>query len=269
MLVVHVLMDTVDAMGANALNSVAEGLAPMVEKVTGGRANLRILSNLSDRRMVRAEGRVPSDALESAGLDGQQVIQRILEAAALAEVDPYRAATHNKGIMNGMDAVALATGNDWRALEAGAHAYAARSGQYAPLTRWWRAENGDLAGSLEAPLAVGIVGGATRSHPAARVALKILGVKTASELAQVIAAVGLAQNLAALRALVSEGIQRGHMALHARQMAIAAGARPDEVDAVADQMVEERDIRPQRAREIVETLRADSRTSQHMEKADQ
>lgn len=268
-LVVHVLVDTVDAMGANALNSIAEGLAPMVEDITGGRANLRILSNLSDRRMARAEGRVPAGALGQDGLSGGQVIQRILEAAALAEVDPYRAATHNKGIMNGMDAVAIATGNDWRALEAGAHAYAARSGRYTSLTLWRQAENGDLAGSLEAPLAVGIVGGATQSHPTARVALKILGVETAAELAQVIAAVGLAQNLAALRALATEGIQRGHMALHARQMAIAAGARPGEADAVAEQLVREQDIRPQRASDVLSALRSRSRATHNTERTDQ
>jgi len=269
MLIVHVLVDTVDAMGANALNSIAEGLAPMVEEVTGGRVNLRILSNLSDRRMVRVEGRVPAETLAGNGLDGQQVIRHILEAAALAEVDPYRAATHNKGIMNGMDAVAIATGNDWRALEAGAHACAARPGRYTSLTRWQETENGDLAGSLEVPLAVGIVGGATQSHPTARVALRILGVETAAELAQVIAAVGLAQNLAALRALTTEGIQRGHMALHARQMAIAAGARPDEADIVVDQMVKEQDIRPQRARDVLDALRSHSGAIHPMENTDQ
>lgn len=258
MLVVHVLFDTVDAMGANAVNTIAEGLAPMVEDITGGRVNLRILSNLTDGRMARAEGRVPVHALARYGIGGEQVLERILEAAALAEVDPYRAATHNKGIMNGVDAVAVATGNDWRALEAGAHAYAARSGRYTSLSRWWRTETGDLAGSLEMPLAVGIVGGATRVHPTARLALKILGVRTASELAEVMAAVGLAQNFAALRALATEGIQRGHMALHARQIAIAAGATPDEVDIIADRMVAENNIRPQRAEEILKDIRTRS-----------
>jgi len=258
MLVVHILFDTVDAMGANAINSIAEGLAPVVEEITGGRVNLRILSNLSDRRMARAEGTIPVEALARDGISGDEVIQRILEAAALAEVDSYRAATHNKGIMNGVDAVALATGNDWRALEAGAHAYAARTGRYTSLTHWRRTEQGDLAGSLEMPLAVGIVGGATQSHPTARVALKVLGVQSAAELAHVMAAVGLAQNLAALRALSTEGIQRGHMALHARQIAAAAGARPDEVDTVADRMVNEKSIRTERAAEILAALRDDS-----------
>lgn len=258
MLVVHLHFDTVDAMGANAINTLAEGLAPMIEEITGGRVNLRILSNLTDRRIARAEGRIPAQALARYGMSGEEVRERILEAAALAEVDPYRAATHNKGIMNGVDAVALATGNDWRALEAGAHAYAARSGRYTSLSRWWRTETGDLAGSLEMPLAVGIVGGATRSHPTARLALKILGVQTASQLAEVMAAVGLAQNLAALRALATEGIQRGHMALHARQIAIAAGAQPDEVDLIADRMVAENNIRPQRAEEILRAIRSHS-----------
>jgi len=258
MLVVHLLFDTVDAMGANAINSLAEGLAPMIEEITGGRVNLRILSNLTDRRMARAEGRIPAQALARYGMSGQEVMERILEAAALAEVDPYRAATHNKGIMNGIDAVALATGNDWRALEAGAHAYAARNGRYTSLTRWWRTETGDLAGSLEMPLAVGVVGGATRSHPTARLALKILGVQSAAQLAEVMAAVGLAQNFAALRALATEGIQRGHMALHARQVAVAAGAQPHEVDIVADRMVAENNIRAQRAEEILRLLRTHS-----------
>jgi len=263
MLVVHLLFDTVDAMGANAINTLAEGLAPLIEEITGGRVNLRILSNLTDRRMARAEGRIPVRLLARYGMSGEEVAQRILEAAALAEVDPYRAATHNKGIMNGVDAVALATGNDWRALEAGAHAYAARSGRYTSLSRWWRTETGDLAGALEMPLAVGIVGGATRSHPTARVALRILGVQSAAQLAEVMAAVGLAQNFAALRALATEGIQRGHMALHARQIAMAAGAQPHEVDVVADRMVAENNIRPQRAEEILRALRTQSESSEN------
>jgi hydroxymethylglutaryl-CoA reductase len=263
MLVVHVLFDTVDAMGANAVNSIAEGLSPMVEEITGGRVNLRILSNLSDRRMARAEGTIPAESLARDGMSGEEVVQRILEAVALAEVDPYRSATHNKGIMNGVDAVALATGNDWRALEAGAHAYAARTGQYASLTRWQRAEDGGLVGVLEMPMAVGIVGGSTQSHPTARVALKVLGVQTAAELAQVMAAVGLAQNFAALRALAAEGIQRGHMALHVRQVAASAGASPDEVDAVAGRMVSEKNIRAGRAAEILAALRKDAAQSEN------
>jgi hydroxymethylglutaryl-CoA reductase len=225
MLVVHLYYDTRDAMGANVINTAMEKLAPRVEELTGGRANLRILSNLSDRRLATARCTAPARALGGKGLDGALVARRIEEANALALVDPYRAATHNKGIMNGVDAVCIATGNDWRAVEAGAHAYAARDGHYRALTAWQTDEQGNLHGSLTLPLAVGIVGGATRAHPAARVSLRILQVGSAAELARVMAAVGLAQNLAALRALVTSGIQQGHMRLHARQTALAAGAQ--------------------------------------------
>jgi len=225
MLVVHVIYDTRDAMGANAINTMCEALAPHIEKITGGRVVLRILSNLAERRLARAQCVVPADALTFTSdghlYPGSQVVRQIVEACVLATIDPYRAATHNKGIMNGVDAVVVATGNDWRAVEAGAHAYAARTGRYTALSRWEETPTGDLVGVLEMPLAVGIVGGTARAHPTARVALKILGVKSAQELAEVIAAVGLAQNLAALRALATEGIQRGHMRLHARQQAIA------------------------------------------------
>lgn len=255
MLVVHVLFDVRDAMGANAVNTTCERLAPLVEEITGGRVTLRILSNLADRRTATASCLVPIETLGSAEMSGAEVARGIVEAAALAQVDPYRAATHNKGVMNGMDAVALATGNDWRALEAGAHAWAARSGRYTSLTAWWRDEGGNLRGRIELPVAVGIIGGATRAHPTAQVALKILGVKTASELAQVMAAVGLAQNLAALRALAAEGIQRGHMSLHARQMALAAGAAEDEVAEIARRMVAEGQISTARAEELLRALR--------------
>lgn len=221
LLVVHLIYDTRDAMGANALNTTLEALAPLVERISGGRVVLRILSNLADRRLARAHCCIPAAALdmESDGqrFEGRWVAERIVEAYALAAVDPYRAATHNKGIMNGVDAVALATGNDWRALEAGAHAYAARNGQYVALSQWELSPTGDLVGTLELPMAVGVVGGATRAHPLPRVALKLMGVQTARQLAEVLAAVGLAQNLAALRALATEGIQRGHMRLHARK----------------------------------------------------
>jgi hydroxymethylglutaryl-CoA reductase len=247
------LYDVRDAMGANAVNTAAEAVAPLVEELTEGRVTLRILSNLADRRLARARCRVPAQALARDELPGEAVVQSILEAQALAEADPYRAATHNKGIMNGIDAVAIATGNDWRAAEAGAHAYAARSGRYSPLTRWRRGEEGDLMGEIELPLALGIVGGATQAHPTARLALKILGVKTARELAEIAAAVGLAQNLAALRALATEGIQRGHMRLHARQVAMAAGARGQDVARVAAQLIAEGNIRVERARELVES----------------
>ena len=254
MLIVRLIYDVRDAMGANAVNTAVEAIAPLIARITGGRTLLRILSNLADRRLARAWARVPAEQLAREGLDGREVARGIFQANAFALADPYRAATHNKGIMNGIDAVAIATGNDWRAIEAGAHAYAARSGQYRALTDWHLDENGDLLGTIELPLAVGIVGGATRSHPTARVCLKILGVQTAAELAEIMAAVGLAQNLAALRALVSEGIQHGHMSLHARQIALAAGATGDLVERVARQMVAERAIRLERAQEILASL---------------
>lgn len=255
MLVVHLLYDCRDAMGANAVNTAVETIAPLIEQVTGGRVNLRILSNLTDRRMARAECRVPVALLARYEIPGAQVAQAIFEAWALAAVDPYRATTHNKGIMNGIDAVALATGNDWRAIEAGAHAYAARQGQYTSLSAWSLAKEGDqiayLQGTLDMPLSVGTVGGATKAHPTARTALKILGHPTARRLAEIMVAVGLAQNLAALRALATEGIQRGHMRLHARQVALAAGASEEQVPAIAGQLVAEGNIREERARELL------------------
>jgi hydroxymethylglutaryl-CoA reductase len=256
MLVVHLIYDCRDAMGANMVNTACEALAPRVEQITGGRVNLRILSNLADRRRARASCVVPASALATGQLAGSVVARRIVEAYALAAIDPYRAATHNKGIMNGIDALALATGQDWRAIEAGAHAYAARSGQYTSLSTWSVRQDGDLQGRLELPLAVGVVGGATKVHPAAQASLRILGITTARELAQVMAAVGLAQNLSALRALATEGIQQGHMALHARQVAVAAGARGDEVDQVAEAMVAERQVRGDRAEAILARLRS-------------
>ena len=255
MLVVHLIFDCRDAMGANAVNTACETLAPRIEQITGGRVGLRILSNLADNRLARARCAVPVDALAFRDFSGERVAQGIVEAWAFAAADPYRATTHNKGIMNGVDAVVIATGNDWRAIEAGAHAYAARSGRYTSLSTWARDAGGDLVGTLEMPLAVGVVGGATRVHPTARVALKILGVRTARELAEIIAAVGLAQNLAALRALATEGIQRGHMRLHARQVAIAAGATGDEVPQVVERMVAEGHIRSDRAEAILAQLR--------------
>ncbi len=255
MLVVHLIYDTLDAMGANTVNTAAETLTPLVEEITGGRVLLRILSNLADRRLARAQCVVPSEVLtfESDGraYNGREVVERIVEAYAFAAADPYRAATHNKGIMNGVDAVVLATGNDWRAIEAGAHAYAARDGRYTSLSRWEKTPEGNLVGTLEMPMAVGIVGGATRVHPLPKVVLKILGAKTSRELAEIIVAVGLAQNLAAIRALATEGIQRGHMSLHARQVAIAAGASGDEIERLAEQLVKERTIRIDRAQEIL------------------
>jgi hydroxymethylglutaryl-CoA reductase len=254
MLVVHLLFDVRDAMGANAVNTACESLAPVIEATTGGRVNLRILSNLADRRTATAECTVPVNALQTPDILGKDVVRGVVEAWAFAAIDPYRAATHNKGVMNGMDAVCIATGNDWRALEAGAHAYAARSGHYTSLTWWRQTENGDLHGRITLPVAVGMVGGATRVHPTAKVALKILGVESAGELAQVMAAVGLAQNLAAIRALATEGIQHGHMRLHARQLAIAAGAQGDQVHAVVERLLSEGTIRLDRAEAIVREL---------------
>ena len=251
MLVVHILYDCRDAMGANTVNTAAEALRPMIEEISGGRVGLRILSNLADRRLARATVEIPSSALAFESYDGEVVRERIIEAWAFAAADPYRAATHNKGIMNGVDAVVIATGNDWRAIEAGAHAYAARSGRYTSLSHWGRDAEGNLVGTLEMPMAVGIVGGATKVHPAARAALKIMGIQTARELAEVIVAVGLAQNLAAIRALATEGIQRGHMGLHARQLAAAAGASGDLIDQIAAQMVAEKTIRLDRAQALV------------------
>lgn len=242
MLVLHLLVDVRDAMGANTVNSKAELVAPLAEQLTGGKARLRILSNLADKRLARARVKLNTETLTTDAFKGQRVATGIVEACAFAEVDPYRAATHNKGIMNGIDPVVLATGNDWRAIEAGAHAWASHTGRYTSLTRWRVEPDGYLHGSIELPMAVGLVGGATRTHPAAQAALAVLQVETANELGEVIAAVGLAQNMAALRALATEGIQRGHMALHARNIAIAAGAEGAQISTVAAQLVEAGDI---------------------------
>ena len=272
MLVVHILIDCRDAMGANAVNTAAEAVAPLLERLSGGRAGLRILSNLSDKRRAWAEVDIPAKAFASEALEGNDVIYRIAEANAFAVADPYRAATHNKGIFNGIDAVLLATGNDWRAVEAGAHAWAARDGQYRALTDWrvrGRGASTSLFGRLELPLAVGTVGGATRSHPTAQVALKILrlpvqgqvepsvskgetvGMSAGRALSEIVAAVGLAQNLAALRALTTTGIQQGHMRLHARQMAVAAGAEGEAVERIAETIIAEGNIRVERAKELL------------------
>lgn len=247
MVIAELLVDCRDAMGANAVNTMVEAVAPTVEKISGGRVYLRIISNLAVKRLARAKATFPKEAL-----GGDEVVDGIVKAYAFASADPYRCATHNKGIMNGVTAVVLATGNDTRAIEAGAHAYAARLGHYTSLTTWEEDTNGDLVGTLEMPMAVGIVGGATASNPIAKLGVKILGVKTARELAEVIVSVGLAQNLAALRALAAEGIQRGHMSLHARNIAISAGATGDLIDKVSEQMVAERKIRVDRAKELLE-----------------
>jgi len=255
MLILHLLVDCRDAMGANAVNTMCEAVAPLIEKLTGGRVLLRIISNLADRRLARAEAVVRKELL-----GGEEVVDDIVRAWAFADADPYRAATHNKGIMNGIIAVALATAQDHRAIEAGAHAYAARTGRYRALSRWWKNEDGDLVGELELPLAVGVVGGATRTHPMARLALKIMGVSTARELAEVMAAVGLAQNLGALRALVQEGIQYGHMRLHARNLVIMAGAEGELIDRAVEELVSSGGrITFDRAKEVVNRLKAQRR----------
>lgn len=256
MLVLHLLYDCRDAMGANTVNTAAEALRPMVEEITCGRVNLRILSNLADHRLARSTCTIPTSALAFDQFDGEFVRDRIIEAYAFAAADPYRAATHNKGIMNGVDAVVIATGNDWRAIEAGAHAYAARSGKYTSLSQWGADAKGNLVGTLEMPMAVGIVGGATKVHPTAKVALKIMNIQSARELAEVIVSVGLAQNFAAIRALATEGIQRGHMNLHARQLAMAAGAAGDEIERIAAQLVKEKQVRLDRAQALVEEIKS-------------
>ena len=254
-LVVHLIYDVRDAMGANAVNTACERLAPHIEAITGGRVHLRILSNLADHRLARARCTIPVSELAFGDFTGEKVCSGIIEAWAFAASDPYRAATHNKGIMNGVDSVVIATGNDWRAIEAGAHAYAARAGRYTSLSTWGKDRAGNLVGTLEMPMAVGIVGGATKVHPAAQAAVKLMGVMTAKELAEIIVSVGLAQNMAALRALATEGIQRGHMSLHARQVAIAAGATGELIEKVAARMVVEKVVRIDRAEEILKGMK--------------
>jgi len=249
MLITELFVDCRDAMGANAVNTMAEAIAPTIERLTSGKVYLRIITNLATERLAKAWCTVPK---ESVG--GEEVVDGIVNASAFAAADPYRAATHNKGAMNGIIAVVLATGNDHRAIEAGAHAYAALKGRYTSLSTWEKNENGDLVGSIELPMAVGLIGGAVRTHPIAKIAIKILGVKTANEFAEVLAAVGLAQNLGALRALAHEGIQRGHMSLHARNIAVAAGVPENLLDVVVERMVKERKIRMDRAKEIVAEL---------------
>jgi hydroxymethylglutaryl-CoA reductase len=246
-LVLHLIMDVRDAMGANTVNTAVERLAPLAENLTGGRAHLRILSNLADRRLARSTCTIYKEQLAFGDYSSEKVRDGIVEAWAFADADPYRAATHNKGILNGVDAVVIASGNDWRAVEAGAHAYAARSGRYTSLSTWSVDDRGDLIGKLEMPMAVGTVGGATKVHPLAQACLRLMGVTSADQLAGIIVSVGLAQNLAALRALSTEGIQRGHMSLHARQIAIAAGASGIDIDRLAEQLVREKIVRIDRA----------------------
>ncbi|MDI3383053.1 hydroxymethylglutaryl-CoA reductase, degradative [Xenophilus aerolatus] len=255
MVVMHLIVDVRDAMGANTVNTMAESVSPLVEKLTGGQVRLRILSNLADLRLARARVRLTPETLKTKERSGEEIVEGVLDAYTFAAIDPYRAATHNKGIMNGIDPVIVATGNDWRAVEAGAHAWACRSGRYTSLTSWEKDTAGALVGTIEMPMPVGLVGGATKTHPLAQLSLKIMGVKTAQELGEVAVAVGLAQNLGALRALATEGIQRGHMALHARNIALVAGATGEEIDAVARQMAAEHDVRTDRAVALLEALR--------------
>jgi hydroxymethylglutaryl-CoA reductase len=250
MLVLELLVDTKDAMGANTINTMCESVSSRIEELTGGRAILRILSNYATRRMVKCRA-----IFSKSDIGGRDVVENILYAYSFAYSDVYRAVTHNKGIMNGIDAVALATGQDFRAIEAAAHAYAARDGKYRSLSNWSKTRRGDLLGELELPLAVGIVGGSTSVHPTAMVGLKILGVKTAKELAMILCAVGLAQNMAALRALAAEGIQRGHMKLHAKNIASMAGAQDSEIDIVAEKIYDENNVTPSRAKEILFSIR--------------
>lgn len=247
MVIVHLLVDTLDAMGANAVNTMAEAVSPYLEEITGGTAELRILSNLADRRIVRARA-----VWKKEDIGGEEVVDKMISAYAFAAADPYRAATHNKGIMNGIIPVVMATGNDTRAIESGAHSYASRNGRYTSLTTWEKDENGDLVGCIEMPMAVGLVGGATKIHPAAQAAVKILGVKTAAELGQIIAAAGLANNMAAMKALATEGIQRGHMSLHARNLANTAGAKGEVLEKIVKQMVAEKKVCLEYAQELLE-----------------
>ena len=249
-IVVHLQVDVRDAMGANAVNTMVEAMAPRIEELTGGKVYLRILSNLAVLRLARAQAVWSKEAI-----GGEDVVDGIVEAYSFADADPFRCATHNKGVMNGVDAVVIATGNDWRAIEAGAHAYASSTGSYKPLTRFEKTPEGDLRGEIELPMAVGLVGGATKVHPTAKACVKLLGITSANELGEVVAAVGLAQNMAALRALATVGIQRGHMSLHARNIVASVGCPPDLVDEVVDIIVRERKIRMDRAKEVVQELK--------------
>jgi hydroxymethylglutaryl-CoA reductase len=255
MVVMHLIVDVRDAMGANTVNTMAEAVSPLVESITGGTVRLRILSNLADLRLARARVRLTPQALTTKERTGAEIAEGVLDAYTFAAIDPYRAATHNKGIMNGIDPVIVATGNDWRAIEAGAHAWASRGGRYTSLTHWEKDKAGALVGTIEMPMAVGLVGGATKTHPLAQLSLKMMAVRSAQELAEVAVAVGLAQNLGALRALATEGIQRGHMALHARNIALVAGATGDEIDWVARELVARKDVRADLAAELLQTRR--------------
>jgi hydroxymethylglutaryl-CoA reductase len=250
MIVVHLIVDVRDAMGANAVNTMCEALSPMLEEISGGKVRLRILSNLADKRIVKAKA-----VFDKEKMGGEHNVDAFLESYTLAAIDPYRAATHNKGIMNGIDALIIATGNDFRAIEAGAHAYAARNGQYTSFSKYYKDNDGNLVGELEIPMAIGIIGGAGNIHPKALLCKKILGIKTAKELAEIVVSLGLAQNFAAVFALSTVGIQKGHMSLHAKNIAVMAGAKGDEIDLVADKMIKEGKIKLDRAEEILKEIR--------------
>lgn len=255
MLIIHLLVDTRDVMGANTINTMAEGLAPYIEEITEGRVYLRILSNLADQRLAKSTVTIPPHCFNTKKLNGEDVVEGIIMAQQFAELDPYRAVTHNKGVMNGVDAVVIATGNDWRSVEAAANAYTARTGQYKPMTKWYRDSDGNLVGELELPMAVGIAGAAISLHPMSQVALRFLRVRTARELGEVIVSVGLAQNLSAIRALATDGIQKGHMALHARTIALTAGAPTNLVNQVARELVRVKDISVSRAQELIKHIK--------------
>ena len=250
MIVMHLIVDVRDAMGANAVNTMVEALAPIVEDLTSGKVRLKILSNLADKRIVKAKA-----VFDKEKMGGEKNIDAFIESYTLASIDPYRAATHNKGIMNGIDSLIIATGNDFRAIEAGAHAYASRDGRYTSLTKYYKNKDGDLVGEIEIPMAIGIVGGAGNIHPKAKLCKKILGIKTAQELSEIVASLGLAQNFAAVFALSTVGIQKGHMSLHAKNIAVMAGAKEDQIDRIADQMVKEGNIKLDRAKEILKDIK--------------
>jgi len=250
MIIVHLIVDVRDAMGANAVNTMCEALAPMLEEIAKGKVRLKILSNLADKRIVKATA-----VFDKEKMGGEKVVDAFLESYNLAAIDPYRAATHNKGIMNGIDSLIIATGNDFRAIEAGAHAYASRNGQYTSLSHYYKDENGNLVGELELPMAIGIIGGAGNIHPKAKLCKKILGIKTAKDLADIVVSLGLAQNFAAVFALSTVGIQKGHMSLHAKNIAVMAGAQGDEIDKIANQMIKEGKIKLDRAEEILKEIR--------------
>jgi len=249
MIITHLIVDVRDAMGANAVNTMCEAVAPILEELTGGYIRLKILSNLADKRIAHAKA-----VFDKEKIGGEKVVDAFLESYTLASIDPYRAATHNKGIMNGIDSLIIATGNDFRAIESGAHAYAARNGTYTSLTKYYKDDDGNLVGEIELPVAVGIIGGAGNIHPKAKLCKKILGIKTAEQLSEIVASLGLAQNFAAVYALSTVGIQKGHMKLHAKNIAVMAGATGELIEKIADQMIKEEKIKLDRAKEIFEEL---------------